>query len=170
MPTYNLQQNVTYSFIIEDRTGGDSGGPLGSSNGKKTARAPTSDATFAENAYKLYKSAPAMFALKGIDNVVTTWINTVELRTGNSTLQQQMQWKYSTAKQLGGAAISIAAGIATGNPALIIGGVMAGVNYAKNIAISQYEINLQRQVENIGIGLANIRAGSGGDRYSRASY
>ena len=39
---------------------------------------------------------------------------------------------------------------------------------AVNMAIEQENININRRVENVGMNMANIRAGAGGDRKGRS--
>ena len=162
----NLNQNVSYSFIIEDKTGGGGGRQI------KPPSAPTSDGVSKKESRQiktLAKSAPLQ-ALKFADMLITAEINRVELRTGLTTLQQQIKWKKQTATQF--ATLSAAAGVAAGsaNPvaaiAVAIGLVSIGVNYK----IAEKDLLIERSVADVGTGMANIRAGAGGDRISRATY
>ena len=159
--------DVTYRIII------DSAGGSSSRNVKSVATTPKGEnISPTENFAKLYnsaiKSAPVALALKYARTAITTNINRVELRTGRSTYQQQLQWQYSTALKTASIAGALALGIATGNPLLAVAGVTSLVDTAVDYAIAERDIAISRSVENIGIGMANIRAGAGGNRTGRS--
>lgn len=161
--------DVTYRIILQGKGGG------GSSKPKSTATTPKGeDISPMEQAYGAYKQvrncAAASLALKYAHTAITTNINRIDLRTGRSTYQQQQQWTYSTA--LKGLSIvgAIVGGMATQNYLAVVGGVVSAIDMGVDYAIEQKNINIERRVENIGIGMANIRAGAGGDRHSRATY
>lgn len=169
--------DVTYRIIIEGMGGGGggSGGASGGSAPRSTAVSPKGeDVSPGKALYDSYKAiknaAPVALALKYVNKAVTTSINLVELRTGRSTYQEQLNWTYSTALKGLGIVGSIAAGFVTGNPLLIIGGLATAADTAIDYGIAQQTLNLERRVENISIGMANIRAGAGGDRNNRATY
>jgi hypothetical protein len=162
----NLNQNVSYSFIIEDKTGGGSGRQI------KPPSAPTSDGMSKKESRQiktLAKSAPLQ-ALKFADMLITAEINRVELRTGLTTLQQQIKWKKQTATQIGTAAVAIGMGIATQNYVAVVGGLISLVSMGIRYGIAEQDLLIERAVADVGIGMANIRAGTGGDRNSRATY
>ena len=109
-------------------------------------------------------------ALKYARTAITTNINRVELRTGRSTYQQQLQWQYSTALKTASIAGALALGTATAHPTLMLAGVVSAVDMGVDYAINRRNIDIERRVENIGIGMANIRASAGGDRHGRSTY
>lgn len=161
--------DVTYRIILQGKGGAGSGKP------KSTATTPKGeDISPMEQAYGAYKQvrncAAVSLALKYAHTAITTEINRIDLRTGRTTYQQQQQWAYSTA--LKGLSIvgAIVGGIATQNYLAVVGGVVSAVDMGVDYAIEQKNINIERRVENIGIGMANIRAGAGGDRHNRATY
>lgn len=161
--------DVTYRIILQGKGGAGGGAP------KSTATTPKGeDISPVKQGYDTYKmvrnSAPVALALKYAHTAITTNINRIDLRTGRTTYQQQQQWTYSTA--LKGLSIvgAIVAGAATQNYLAVVGGVVSAIDMGVDYAIEQKNINIERRVENIGIGMANIRAGAGGDRHSRATY
>lgn len=169
METVNLNQNVSYSFIIDDR-----GASRAERKRQQSVTAPTSDGTsvseVAKKLKQIKRSAPFHFAYHVIDTLVTAEINRVELRTGLSTLQQQIQWKKQTGVRIGGSLLAIAGGIATQNYIAAVGGVISLVNMGINYAVAEEDLNIKRQVERISIGQANIRAGALGGRNYAAAY
>ena len=161
--------DVTYRIILQGKGG------AGSSKPKSTATTPKGeDISPMDQAYGAYKTvrncAAVSLALKYANTAITTSINRIDLRTGRTTYQQQLQWQYSTA--LKGLSIvgAIVGGMATQNYLAVVGGVVSAIDMGVDYAIEQKNINIERRVENIGIGMANIRAGAGGDRHSRATY
>lgn len=163
--------DVTYKIILQSRGGG-------SSTPKSTATTPKGEDVSPKKEepglYDMYKkvrnSAPVALALKYASTAITTNINRVDLRTGRSTYQQQLQWQYSTSLKSAAIVTSIVTGIATQNYLLAVAGAASAVDMGIDYAIAAENIRLERRVEGIGIGMANIRAGAGGDRYGRATY
>lgn len=161
--------DVTYRIIV-DSEGGSSSGSV-----KSVATSPKGEnISPVENFAKLYKtvrkSAPVALALKYANTAITTNINRVELRTGRSTYQQQLQWQYSTALKTASIAGALALGGATANPTLMLASVVSAVDMGVDYAINRRNIDIERRVENIGIVMANIRAGAVGNRHGRATY
>ena len=109
-------------------------------------------------------------AASAANQVITTAISQVSVRTGNSTLQQRLSFGYSTtmrALSIGG---TILGGVVTGNPMAVIAGIGSAVSWGVDIAIAQENLNLQRRVEGVSLEQTMIRAGAGGDRVGRATY
>ena len=161
--------DVTYKIIIEAM--GVDGGGAGVDKPRSVAVTPKGDEISpVEKAYSGFRAlktcAPVAYALKYVNKATTTGINLVALRTGRTTYQEQLQWTYSTALKGLAIAGSIVGGVATGNPTLIIGGAMAAVDTFVDYSISAENIRLERRVENISMGMANVRAGAGGNRNS----
>ena len=158
--------DVTYRFLFES-TGGSSSSSHRSSVARTTSGEDveeTSVSRFVRGIEAIRKMAPVGYALKFANQAITAEINRVELRTGNALLQEKISYAYSTTGRvltIGGAIIG---GALTGNPLAVAGGVMSAISWGVDIAQEQTNINLARRVENIGIGMANIRAGAGGNR------
>ena len=171
--------DVTYRIIIEGM-GGEGDAP------KTTAATPSGDeispkptgggGTTAETggfskAYKAIKNGAAVgLALKYANTAITTVINRVELRTGRATYQEQLNYQKSATIRGLGIAASIIGGLATGNYLLAVGGAVSALDWGIEIGIAQENLNIERAVNNVSIGMANVRAGAGGDRYGRSNY
>ena len=92
-------------------------------------------------------------------------LNRVELRTGNARLQANQNYTINRALTYGAYTASIGIGIATANPAAMVAGVMGFVNEGVRIANAQKDLDIAKQVESVGIGMANARAGAGRKTY-----
>lgn len=104
-----------------------------------------------------------------INQVIQYQINTVELRTGASERQQQLSFAYQTAGSMVGIIQTAVAGFAVGNvPGAIIGALLGIAHKVVTIGLNQNTINLQRQQENISLGLMNMRAGGSVSSYSKS--
>ena len=64
----------------------------------------------------------------------------------------------------------IIGGIVTQNYLPVVCGVVSAIDMGVDYAIKQKNLNIDRRLENIGVSMANIRAGASGDRHSRATY
>lgn len=163
--------DVTYRIVIENADGGGSGSGNGISsttNGDSMnplGSTPVGD--FANGVKAFINVAPVAFALKGISMGIDARINRVELQTGHSNYQQQLQFNASLGSQVLGMVGMVALGIATGHPLAALTGVTTMMlTKAMQYGIAREDLNIQRRVENIGIDMANLRAGAGGDRFS----
>ncbi len=162
-----MADKVSYVITIKNETGG------GSSGRGTGAVAQTKSGEDAGGLSKGVKRGAAMgvaVATKLADTAVTTYINRVDIRTGNTTLAQRLSFKYSEAKRGIAMGAALIGGIATGNPVAVIGAATAVISRGIDIAIASENIQLQRDLENISIQQANIRAGSGGGRAGRNPY
>ena len=172
------KDTVEYVITIrsEDGSSGGGGGSSsssgsGSGSKKKKGAANTKDGF---DILGLLKNKKVMFGLAttGLvaDTVITTSINRVDIRTGQTTLAQKMAFEYSLVKSGLAIGTTLVIGAATGNPLMMLGGVVAGASKIAQIGIAQENINLKRQVEDIGIGMTNIRAGASAERLARFGY
>ena len=170
--------DVTYRIIIEGM-GGEGDAPkttAATPSGDEISPHPTSGGTttetgsFVKTYMFLKNSAAAGLALTYANTAITTYINRVELRTGRSTYQEQLNYQKSATLRGLGIAASIIGGLVTGNYLLAVGGVSAAVDWGINTTIAKDTLNLERAVNNVSIGMANVRAGAGGDRYGRSNY
>lgn len=158
--------DVTYRFVFES-TGGSSPSSHRSSVARTTSGEEVEDTALTKlvkgyNAIR--KMAPVGYALKFAKQFVSAEVNRVELRTGNALLQEKVSYVYSTAGRILTIGGAIMGGLATGNYLVAAGGLVSAISWGVDIAQEQTNINLARRVENIGIGMANIRAGAGGNR------
>ena len=167
--------DVTYRIIIEGM-GGEGDAPkttAATPSGDEISPRSTGSGTTAETggfakAYKVIKNSAAVgLALKYAN---TTAINRVELRTGRATYQEQLNYQKSATIRGLGIAASIIGGLATGNYLLAVGGAVSALDWGIEIGIAQENLNLERAVNNVSIGMANIRAGAGGDRHGKSNY
>ena len=96
------------------------------------------------------------------DKLISYEINTVSLRTGAVEYEQKLQFGYS---MLQNNALPLIVGAATGGlPGAIIGGMWSFSMQAISWSQNAQTIDYQRQLENIAIGMANVRAGASGSR------
>lgn len=109
-------------------------------------------------------------AASAANQVITTAINQVSVRTGNSTMQQRLSFGYSTAMRALSIGGTVIGGLVTGNPMAVIAGIGSAVSWGVDIAIAQENLDLQRRVESISLEQTRIRAGAGGDRVGRSTY
>lgn len=99
------------------------------------------------------------------DKLIGYEINSVELRTGAREYEQRLQFGYSVAQRGVTALAAVGIGAATGNlPAVVIGLVAAGVNTAISLSQRKNTLQMQENLENVSIGMANVRAGTAGRR------
>lgn len=96
------------------------------------------------------------------DNLISYEINSVSLRTGATEYEQKLQFGYSTLKST---VLPLAIGAATGGLpgaaiGLVFGIAMQGIQWAQN----SQTISYNKQLENISITMASVRAGVTGSR------
>lgn len=99
------------------------------------------------------------------DKLISYEVNSVSLRTGATEYEQKLQFGYSTLKST---AVPLVVGAATGGLpgaaiGLVMGLAMQGIQWAQNAQTISYN----RDLENISIGMANIRAGVTGSRSTK---
>lgn len=141
------------------------GTPAGSGRGKQKAE---SKENLGQVSKVLGVSSMVGFAKRAAVSAIQFQVNTVELRTGSQALQERYSMWQNNATRVWNAAEGLLIGIATGNPILAVGSiatslVFAGIEYSQRVE----KLRLEQSVENVSIGLANIRAGVGGSRLGR---
>lgn len=109
----------------------------------------------------LKRLAPAAIAMQIGRTIVNGELNRVELRTGYSTLQERLNFAVTNGTRL---LTSVMAGAAFGPVGAIAGGAVYMLSTGLSIWQSQLNIDINRSIEDINIGMANVRAGAGGDR------
>lgn len=157
--------DVTYRFLFESSGAGDS------EERRAVARTTTGEGVEETSAAKLVKAvsaikkiAPVGYALKFANQQISAEINRVELRTGNAILQEKISYAYSTTGRLIALGAAVIGGIATGNYLAAGAGIVSALSWGVDIQNQRTNIDLSRRVQSIGIGMANIRAGAGGNR------
>lgn len=101
-----------------------------------------------------------------VKQAISYEISTVSVRTGRTEEQQRRQFAYDMGSKIFSAAESIAMGaILGGLPGALIGLGMSAVQMIVSYSQAQNTIDINRNAENISIGLQNMRAGG-----SVASY
>lgn len=95
-----------------------------------------------------------------VDQVVTQHITTVSLRTGAEELEERLSFAQSIGQRIYGLGKSVVVGALIGNiPGAIIGAVMNIATTAIEYSNKQRQIELQRNVEHVGLRYLNARAG-----------
>lgn len=101
------------------------------------------------------------------DKIITTAISQVNMRTGAAEYEQRLDTAYSAGKQIIGAGAALAIGAATGTlPVVALGMVMSSINKALSISQKASQLNMEHSLEDISIGMQNVRAGTSGRRSS----
>ncbi len=166
-----------YEFIIKNETGG--GGSQNSPTAATTNSGSTQDGRHGwlgvnKNTAIGVKSALAVVGVAApfAFQVASNRISTTTLRTGQAEYQAKQELALRGAK-LGVGIVSAAltgAMVTGGNPLGAVAGALVGVAHTTiNMQQAANVVQMERNVESIGIELANIRAGSLGDRHGRGS-
>lgn len=147
--------------------GGDATSPIA---GDRTAESASvsygekTEARFEKGLKKLVSFSAIKNTAQKIVNVQTSTIN---LRTGASEYEQRVQKVTNGVFDGIGTAGALAVGAATGNLPLVAITVATSLfDKLFGVIQRQTEINYKRDVENVSIRMANVRAGAGGRRLS----
>lgn len=164
-----------YEFIIKNETGG--GGSQNSPTAPTTNSGSTQDG---KHGWLGLDETTSKGIAKGIAavGVVSSFafqtannrISTTTLRTGQAEYQAKQELALRGAKWGMGILTSAATGlfVSGGNPLGAVAGALVGVAHtAINMQQAANVVQMERSAESIGIELANIRAGSLGDRHGR---
>lgn len=102
------------------------------------------------------------------DTIINYEISTVSLQTGATEYEQRLSTGYSVLSQTVGAVGSLVGAAVVGGPAgaavAAIGLAVSGVHKVIGIMQKERTLQLQQNLENVSIGMANIRAGTAGRR------
>lgn len=158
--------DVTYRFLFES-TGTGTGTKkrkksVASTMSGESAEGKKADSPSALEA--ISSLAPFGYALKFATKQINAEINRVELRTGNAILQEKISYTYSTAGRIIAIGAAVVGGLATGNYLAAGAGLMSALSWGVDMQNQRINIDLSRRIQGIGIGMANIRAGAGGNR------
>lgn len=160
-----MAENTYHLYIhAEDFTGSKSA-VAGQNGGAGTSSKPQGNKG-AEGASKALMGLVSYSSIAATaDKLIGYEVSQVELRTGAREYEQKLQFGYSMAKKGVGIGAAVVGGIATGNlPAVAIGLVAAGINSVIKISQNANTLRTQESLENISIGMANVRAGTAGRR------
>lgn len=152
-------------YVIEIQFSG--GEPSEGSQKPGVSSAPTSAGSNAsgksnKNYGKKIAVAGYGIASQVAQKVVASYVNTVELRTGQQLYQERLQFVSGIASRVGSMAIAgaVFGGAGGALAGAAIGLAMQGVDYL----VEEVRLDRAKQVERIGLDRAAIRAGAGGNR------
>lgn len=151
-------------YVITIRTEGGEGGS--GSNGGVSKTKDGEDVSGLQSIEMLQKTALLVAGRKAIKTVFTSYLTHVEIGAGNSLLSQKLAFHYGEIERMLAIGTALIGGAVTGNIPAMVGGVAAIASRLTDIGLERQRLALSRSVEDVGIQMANIRAGSNGDRSS----
>jgi hypothetical protein len=162
---------ATYEIIIKG-DGTAEGGDTKKRSVSPNAKSPSVEKKAANGRQIITGVAAYTFAKNLTSGIISHEIRMVGLRTGQVERQQMRQFNYQVGQQVFSFGESIAMGAimgSAGGPGGALAGAaiaatMSAVNYAVGIGQRHDEINTNRAIESLSIGMANIRAGALGSR------
>ncbi len=111
------------------------------------------------------------FVKSTADRIANFEHSQIQLRTGAVEYGQRISTAYSIISETVGAGAALALGAIHGGPAgfavAAMGVALSGVNKIIGLIQKEQQLSTERSLENISIGLANIRAGVSGSRAGR---
>ena len=138
------------------------------STGTDNSAVSAGDASAAKVASAAKKLVSFAAVASTADKLISYNISQVSLRTGATEYEQRMNAAYSVGKEVVGAGAALAAGAIFGGPAglgvALIGVVASGINKVINLEMNRETLRTQQNLENISIGMENMRAGVAGRR------
>lgn len=149
--------NSTYTIKITNNTKAVKNGPVANST-SESAQNPETGQTNAHDALTAIVAIDK-FAMPFVEQSINYQVSTISLRTGASELQQRVQFGLNVAKQAIGIGATLITGFATGNPLLIVGGLISATTTAINYANQAQTIKTESDLENITRRGLNVRAG-----------
>ena len=117
-------------------------------------------------AVKAVKKLVSYATIKGTaDSLISNHISQVALETGATEYEQRANMIHSIGSQVMNTAFTVGMGIATGNwPLALVGLVTSGISTAINISAKEKQLQTKQELEDISIGMQNVRAGTSGRR------
>lgn len=160
-----MAESTYHLYIHAEDFAGSKSAVAGQNGGAGTSSKPQGNKG-AEGASKALMGLVSYSSIAATaDKLIGYEVSQVELRTGAREYEQKLQFGYSMAKKGVGIGAAVVGGIATGNlPAVAIGLVAAGINSVIKISQNANTLRTQESLENISIGMANVRAGTAGRR------
>lgn len=161
--------DVSYEIIIREVSGG-SGSGASSGNGSSapsnsggSGKGTPSDTGWLNDIYGAYKAikgfAPVAAATSVAKHIFQWQIGLVGRNTGNSLVQEKINYGMQLAGQIGSSVGVFGLGAALGNPLMMIAGVTSGINTLINYAQQREQFNYERNMENVSRALLMERAG-----------
>ena len=147
-----------YEIIIKNETDTAQSSPIAGNTAENTASGE-------ETGINIPSGVKGILAVKSIvapfvDQVVSHEISTVSLKTGASEQQDRLSFVYSVGKQVGSAALKIATGAVIGGlPGALFGLAMSVAHTAISYGQKGADIQMQHDLENVGLRYLNTRAG-----------
>ncbi len=136
----------------------------GSTGGSSAEKSEASD--FAVKAAKRIVSYATIKSTA--DNIISHNISQVSLETGATEYEQKLSYAHSIASQVVGVGAALVMGGMSGGPAgfalAAVGIAVSGINKIINIEQRRETLRTERNLENISIGMQNVRAGTAGRR------
>ena len=160
---------ANYSLTVYYGSGGKRSSVPGAPAGRtSTGAGGSSKSNLKQVAQVLGASSMIGFAKRVAVSAIQFQVNTVELRTGSQALQERYTMWQNNVARVWNAGTGLLLGVMTGNPLLAVGSLatsaaFAGIEYMQRVE----KVRLEQSVENVSIGLSNIRAGVGGARLGR---
>ena len=125
----------------------------------------SADQSSSEIVEVLSKAVSYKAIMSTADNLISNSISQVSLETGATEYEQRLQTVYSGLQQIGRQGMQLLAGAVSGNlPVAAIGVVWSSVNQGIGVLQRIQQYNSQNALENVSIGMQNIRAGTTGRR------
>ena len=158
--------SLTVYYGGNSRSGGKQS--AGAPEGRKKRKKSQAEKNLSQAKRLLGAAAMVGYAKEALATYYNYRVNTTNIRYGSQALEDRYRmWQNNITRSVN-AGIGLVAGIVTGNPVLAIGAVAgsaisAGVEYIQR----SNQLQLERSVENVSIGLANIRSGVGGGRFGK---
>lgn len=151
--------NGTYEIVIKNSTGGStSNSPIANGSSHQEQK-PTSDSKTNSSDSLTALLAADRFVMPFVEQAINYEVSTISLRTGSSELQQRVQFGLNVAKQAIGIGTTLITGFATGNPLLIVAGLISATTTAINYANQARTIKTESDLEHITRRGLNVRAG-----------
>lgn len=158
MADYTITINASDYF-----GGGSSGSSGGASFGSASSGGGTSDTSALADiygAYKAIKGFAPVAATAGITGSIFQWqISLVGRNTGNSLVQDKINYGMQLAGQIGSSVGIFGLGAALGSPLMMIAGVTSGISTLINYAKQREQFNYERTWESRELVYARERAG-----------
>lgn len=163
--------DVSYEIIIREVSGGNGTGSGASSGNGSSApsnsggsgKGTPSDTGWLNDIYGAYKAikgfAPVAAATSVTKHIFQWQIGLVGRNTGNSLVQEKINYGMQLAGQIGSSVGVFGLGAALGNPLMMIAGVTSGINTLINYAQQREQFNYERTWESRELVYARERAG-----------
>ncbi len=156
--------NDFHLYIHLDEAG-ESSAMAGGAENKSESASTGGDAT-AKGIQSAAKKIVSYAAIKATaEQIISGNLSMVELSTGASEYEQRLQAGYNVGKQIWNAGQTVVLGaLAGGLPGAIAGLVVSGVHMAISYSFRAATLAKEKNLENVSIGMMNIRAGTAGRR------